>query len=274
MKPGGVPSTPASSAKRPVSPVSSESSRRAASIGVSPLSSSPPTGSHVPSRLWRMRRTAPRLRAKIATEKARRGGGAGWGSSSTGAVEGLTQHCTFAYKGTCHDAGPGPLQRHPEGTPRAPGPEDRRGREGLRRRHPREARADRVRDAGGDALPASLQAPACGAPRLRVGRVGGGAAAQVLPAHGQGEGMARRAEPVLEVAPRDGGRDRRLVMQKVVNVSLHGNAYVLEEEGYAALRAYLDEAERQLASDPDRAEILGDLEQAIAEKCSRQLGPH
>ncbi len=63
-------------------------------------------------------------------------------------------------------------------------------------------------------------------------------------------------------------------MQRVVHVSLHGNAYVLEEEGYAALQSYLEEAGRRLAADPDRAEILGDLEQAIAEKCARHLGPH
>lgn len=62
-------------------------------------------------------------------------------------------------------------------------------------------------------------------------------------------------------------------MQKVVHVSLHGNAFTLEEEGHAALQAYLDEAAQRLAADPDREEILGDLEQAIAEKCARCIGP-
>ncbi|HSN16452.1 MAG TPA: PspC domain-containing protein [Anaeromyxobacteraceae bacterium] len=63
-------------------------------------------------------------------------------------------------------------------------------------------------------------------------------------------------------------------MQKVVHASLHGNAYAVEEAGYEALRAYLEAAAAQLAADPDHAEILGDLEQAIADKCARHLGPH
>jgi phage shock protein PspC (stress-responsive transcriptional regulator) len=61
-------------------------------------------------------------------------------------------------------------------------------------------------------------------------------------------------------------------MQKVVHVNLSGNAYVLEEPAYAALQAYLEKAGAQLGSSPDRAEILADLEQAIAEKCGRFLG--
>lgn len=63
-------------------------------------------------------------------------------------------------------------------------------------------------------------------------------------------------------------------MQKVVHASLHGNAFALEETGYEALQAYLARAATQLAADPDRDEILGDLEQAIADKCARHLGPH
>lgn len=63
-------------------------------------------------------------------------------------------------------------------------------------------------------------------------------------------------------------------MQKVVHASLHGNAYAIEEAGYEALRAYLDQAAARLAADPDREEILADLEQAIADKCARHLAPH
>lgn len=63
-------------------------------------------------------------------------------------------------------------------------------------------------------------------------------------------------------------------MQKVVHASLHGNAFTIEEEGYEALRAYLARAAGQLSADPDREEILGDLEQAIADKCARFLAPH
>jgi phage shock protein PspC (stress-responsive transcriptional regulator) len=63
-------------------------------------------------------------------------------------------------------------------------------------------------------------------------------------------------------------------MQKVIHVSLNGNAYVLEEGGHDALRSYLDGAARALAADPDRSEILCDLEAAIAEKCQRHLAQH
>src|SRR6266849_3437434 len=63
-------------------------------------------------------------------------------------------------------------------------------------------------------------------------------------------------------------------MQRVVSINLNGNAYQLDENAYNALFAYLDTAEAQLKDNPDRAEIIADLEQAIAEKCSTYLGPH
>jgi phage shock protein PspC (stress-responsive transcriptional regulator) len=63
-------------------------------------------------------------------------------------------------------------------------------------------------------------------------------------------------------------------MQKVVIVNLNGAAYHLEESAYSALGAYLERAERQLVDNPDRAEILGDIEQAIADKCRRYLVAH
>jgi phage shock protein PspC (stress-responsive transcriptional regulator) len=63
-------------------------------------------------------------------------------------------------------------------------------------------------------------------------------------------------------------------MRKVVTISLNGNAYQIEEGGYEALRAYLEEAQAKLRADPDRSEIMADLEQAIADKCSQTLRPH
>jgi phage shock protein PspC (stress-responsive transcriptional regulator) len=62
-------------------------------------------------------------------------------------------------------------------------------------------------------------------------------------------------------------------MQKVITINLNGNAYQLDECGYDALRAYLDHADAQLGGNPDKAEIIRDLEQSIAEKCLRFLGP-
>lgn len=61
-------------------------------------------------------------------------------------------------------------------------------------------------------------------------------------------------------------------MRKVTTVSLNGTAYQLEDEAYEAVRTYLAQAERALAGNPDRAEVLSDLEQAIADKCSTFLG--
>jgi len=62
-------------------------------------------------------------------------------------------------------------------------------------------------------------------------------------------------------------------MNKVITVNLNGNAYQLEERGYTLLCEYLDAAEAQLKSNPDKAEIISDLEQAIADKCRSFLGP-
>jgi len=63
-------------------------------------------------------------------------------------------------------------------------------------------------------------------------------------------------------------------MQKVITVSLNGNAYQLEDDAYALLSRYLEQSGRALQSNPDRAEILADLEQAIGEKCARYLNPN
>lgn len=63
-------------------------------------------------------------------------------------------------------------------------------------------------------------------------------------------------------------------MQKVIVINLNGNAYQLDEPAYESLRAYLDRAAAGLAANPDKDEILADIEQAIAEKCNRYLGAH
>jgi len=61
-------------------------------------------------------------------------------------------------------------------------------------------------------------------------------------------------------------------MNKVITVNLNGRAYQVEEQAYESLRAYLDEAARLLADDPDCKEIMADLEQAIGDKGLRYLG--
>lgn len=63
-------------------------------------------------------------------------------------------------------------------------------------------------------------------------------------------------------------------MNKVITINLNGNAYQVEEGGYDALRSYLASAERTLEGNPDKSEILNDIEQSIADKCRALLGPH
>jgi phage shock protein PspC (stress-responsive transcriptional regulator) len=63
-------------------------------------------------------------------------------------------------------------------------------------------------------------------------------------------------------------------MRKVIAGNLNGNAYQFEEEAFAAVQAYLQKAAMTFAANPDRAEILADLERAIADKCDTFLGRH
>lgn len=54
-------------------------------------------------------------------------------------------------------------------------------------------------------------------------------------------------------------------MRRVITVNLAGNAFQLDEDAYERLRAYVSLTQSRLASNPDRAEILGDLERAVAD---------
>ena len=63
-------------------------------------------------------------------------------------------------------------------------------------------------------------------------------------------------------------------MNKVVTIHLDGIAYSLEEDAYDALRAYLDDAKATLAQNPDKDEIIKDLEQAIGAKLNGYLNAH
>jgi phage shock protein PspC (stress-responsive transcriptional regulator) len=63
-------------------------------------------------------------------------------------------------------------------------------------------------------------------------------------------------------------------MNKVITINLDGLAYQLEEGGYDVLRAYLETAAARLKGNPDREEILSDIERAIAEKFRALLGVH
>lgn len=60
-------------------------------------------------------------------------------------------------------------------------------------------------------------------------------------------------------------------MKRVITASLNRNAFQFEEDAYARLEGWLADASARLRGDPDRAEILADLEQSVADKCSRRL---
>src|SRR5262249_22637038 len=97
---------------------------------------------------------------------------------------------------------------------------------------------------------------------------------QVLPADAQRHDAPRRAERLLADPQQHDQRNGKIAMQKVITVDLNGNAYQLDEDAYDALRTYLNLADVRLKDNPDRAAILADFEQAIAEKCRRFLGPN
>ena len=61
-------------------------------------------------------------------------------------------------------------------------------------------------------------------------------------------------------------------MNKVVAINLNGTTYQVDEDGYGALRAYLDRARSQLGRNPDIDEIMADLEQAIVDRCDQIPG--
>ena len=57
-------------------------------------------------------------------------------------------------------------------------------------------------------------------------------------------------------------------MQTVTHVSLSGHStpFQLDEDGYQSLRSYFERARSRLKRDPDRDEVLRDVEQSIGEK--------
>jgi phage shock protein PspC (stress-responsive transcriptional regulator) len=63
-------------------------------------------------------------------------------------------------------------------------------------------------------------------------------------------------------------------MKKVITINLNGIAFQLEEDGFDALRAYLDSAAGKLVNNPDRDEIMSDIERAIADKFRALLGAY
>lgn len=63
-------------------------------------------------------------------------------------------------------------------------------------------------------------------------------------------------------------------MKRVITASLNRNPFQFEDDAFARLETWLAEASARLQGDPDRAEILADLEQAIADQCTQRLRAH
>lgn len=64
-------------------------------------------------------------------------------------------------------------------------------------------------------------------------------------------------------------------MDKTIAIGLTGHEarYRLDEDAYDRLAGYLDRAAARLREDPDRAEVLGDLERSVGDKLAALLGP-
>ncbi len=60
-------------------------------------------------------------------------------------------------------------------------------------------------------------------------------------------------------------------MKKVIQVTLSGHPtqFLLDQAADDALQSYLDRAKSRLENDPDREEVLRDLEQSIAQRLAR-----
>src|SRR5580704_4644712 len=97
---------------------------------------------------------------------------------------------------------------------------------------------------------------------------------QVLQVDRQGQIPIGGVQGLLGISEHHNQPIRSLSMNTVIIINLNGNAFHLEEPGYQSLRTYLERAQAQLKDNPDKAEIMADLEQAIADKCAHFLRPH
>lgn len=60
-------------------------------------------------------------------------------------------------------------------------------------------------------------------------------------------------------------------MQAVITISLNRAAFQFEQDAHDRLKRYLADAEAKLLGNEDRAEILLDLEQAVADQCRKRM---
>jgi phage shock protein PspC (stress-responsive transcriptional regulator) len=63
-------------------------------------------------------------------------------------------------------------------------------------------------------------------------------------------------------------------VDKTITISLTGHAdrYRLDQAAYDRLASYLDRAGERLREDPDRAEVIGDLERSVGDRLAALVG--
>ena len=63
-------------------------------------------------------------------------------------------------------------------------------------------------------------------------------------------------------------------MDKTISIRLtgHDEQFRLDEDAYDRLERYLDRAARRLQDDPERAEVLGDLERSVGDRLATAIG--
>ena len=63
-------------------------------------------------------------------------------------------------------------------------------------------------------------------------------------------------------------------MDKTITISLTGHAdrFRLDQAAYDRLATYLDRASERLRDDPDRAEVIGDLERSVGDRLAALVG--
>src|SRR5580704_17754399 len=96
---------------------------------------------------------------------------------------------------------------------------------------------------------------------------------QVLQADRQGQDPIGGVQRLLGISKHHNQPIRSLSMNTVIIINLNGNAFHLEEPGFQSLRTYLERAQAALKDNPDKAEIMADLEQPIADKGVHFLRP-
>ena len=63
-------------------------------------------------------------------------------------------------------------------------------------------------------------------------------------------------------------------MQRIsITATLNQSTVQFEEAAFLRLERYLTDASRKLEDNPDKAEILADLEQAVADQCRKRMRP-